>query len=220
MEFLFTYEQYLAATEEYNRYVFPFQVILLIGAIVATALVFTKIKNKSAAVGIILGTSWLWSGIFFHILYLSSLTLAGYFTGGIVILQGIFLFYEALFRNSHLEFKYERSGQHIAGFILVVTGLIIYPLIGVFDNREISKAIVFGLPCTTTIATFGFFMMTGKKFPLYLLVIPSLWAMIGFLISLHILMYEDILLLAAAILADSWLLWRKKYDKVKKAPLE
>jgi hypothetical protein len=39
---------------------------------------------------------------------------------------------------------------------------------------SLETTISFGLPYPTVIATFGFFMLTGTRFPKYLLIIPAI----------------------------------------------
>ena len=66
-----------------------------------------------------------------------------------------------------------------------------------------------GLPGPTIILTFGFLLLTDKKFSRYLLIIPTLWALIGIGTIIRLGVYQDSMMLVAAIIADVWLLKRK-----------
>jgi hypothetical protein len=66
-----------------------------------------------------------------------------------------------------------------------------------------------GLPCPTTILTFGILLLSDKKFSKYLLIIPSLWAIIGITAVMRLGVYQDSMMLIAAIIADVWLIKSK-----------
>lgn len=76
-----------------------------------------------------------------------------------------------------------------------------------------AKTISLGLLCLTTILTFGFFMLTNAKFPKYLLIIPSLWAITGLCAAINFGVFQDFMILIAAIIADIILINRKNEQK-------
>ena len=59
----------------------------------------------------------------------------------------------------------------------------------------------FGLPCPTTIFTFGILLWAKDKIPMYIIGIPLIWAVIGFTAALNLGIKEDTGLLVAAILS-------------------
>ena len=71
------------------------------------------------------------------------------------------------------------------------------------------NTIALGLPCPSAILTFGFLMLVSNKFPKYLLIIPTLWAVIGLSAAINFGVYQDFMLIVAAIVADFNLLKRK-----------
>jgi hypothetical protein len=101
------------------------------------------------------------------------------------------------------------SLQAYFGYFFILYGLIIYPVVGYLIEQNLSQTISIGLPCPTIILTFGFFLLCDKKFSKYLLIIPSLWAVIGISAVLKLGIYQDSMMLIAAIIADVWLLTRK-----------
>ena len=70
-----------------------------------------------------------------------------------------------------------------------------------------------GLPCPTTILTFGFLMITNNKLSKYLLIIPTIWAIIGTGAAINFGVYQDYIMLLSAIIADIYLIKRKKENK-------
>ncbi|MCB0807050.1 MAG: hypothetical protein KDC05_14730 [Bacteroidales bacterium] len=207
------------AWEVYNERIFPIQYLIWLIAVFTVLFLLLKKGNNKNTITVVLGAFWLWSGIFFHILIVTDFAKAGYWFGTIFILQGLFFFYEALFRN---RFTYEKlqHPRHVAGYSIILTSLIIYPFWGLVAGREISQVLLPGLPAPTAIFTFGILLLSSQKFPLYLLVIPAFIALSGLWRAFEIKHYEDILLFASGAVTVSWLLRRRKYDKVKNAPLE
>jgi hypothetical protein len=93
--------------------------------------------------------------------------------------------------------------------------LIIYPVIGYLIEPNLSRTVSVGLPSPTIILTFGFLLLCDKKFSKYLLIIPSLWAVIGISGIIKLGVYQDSIMLIAAIIADIWILKDKSQPDEK-----
>ncbi|HXV44590.1 MAG TPA: DUF6064 family protein, partial [Anaerolineae bacterium] len=73
----------------------------------------------------------------------------------------------------------------------------------------------FGLPCPTTIFTFGLLLWTDHRFPKYLLVIPVIWSLFGLSAAVQLGVLEDIMLLITGLVATTMILYRdKQADKL------
>jgi hypothetical protein len=75
------------------------------------------------------------------------------------------------------------------------------------------KSPTFGLPCPTTIFTFGLLLWTDKKIPKYVLVIPFLWSIVGFSAAVNLKVYEDFGLLVAGIIGTVLILLSERKTK-------
>jgi len=204
----FTSEQFFSIFEQYNSAVFPAQLILFILGLLALGLIHYQKPVKNGLITGFLALLWLWIGIVYHISFFTSINKAAYAFGGLFILQGLFLIVE-LFRNK-LEFSFTGKREAYVGYFFILFGLIIYPLIGYLLEGSSVRTISVGLPCPTTILTFGFFMLTSRQFPKYLLIIPTLWAIIGTAAAVNFGVYQDYLMPLAALIADFYLMPRKK----------
>jgi len=205
----FTTEQFFSVFETYNSNVFPAQIIiLLLGLFILYITLFSRFE-KNTLIGSMLGLFWIWMGAVYHIIFFSSINPPAFVFGTLFILQGIFFLVETLIRKK-LVFSYLRGTRGYLAVILILFGLIVYPLISYFLGGAISKTISFGLPCPTTIATFGFLMLASKKISKYLLIIPSLWAIIGTTAALQFGVYQDFLLIISAIIANIYILQNQK----------
>jgi hypothetical protein len=87
---------------------------------------------------------------------------------------------------------------------------VIYPILGYLFGHVYPKNPTFGLPCPTTIFTFGLLLWTDKIVPKYVLVIPSIWSLIGFVAALFLGIKEDYGLLIAGVLGSILILIRDR----------
>jgi hypothetical protein len=88
--------------------------------------------------------------------------------------------------------------------------LLIYPVLGYFLGHVYPHSPTFGLPCPTTIFTFGLLLWADNKVPKYLLVIPLLWSLIGFLAAFQLGVLEDVMLLITGLVATTLIWYRDK----------
>jgi hypothetical protein len=200
----FTTEEFFSVFENYNSTVFPAQIVLLLLGIFALYMVITQKKRMDRTVGSLLSLFWIWMGAVYHIIFFSPINTAAKIFGALFILQGIFFLIET-YQRKKLEFSYSGNLKENLGLIFILFGLVIYPVISYFLSGSVEKTISFGLPCPTTIATFGFYLMATKKFSKYLLIIPSLWALIGTTAALRFGVYQDFLLIVTAIVANVYI---------------
>lgn len=208
METPFTIEEFFTVFGNYNTSVFPMQLIFIVFGITAIILLHSKKRLSSYFITGFLGLLWLWIGIVYHINFFTSINKAAYVFGGLFIIQGILILIE-MFRKK-LQYTFENTTWKYIGYFLILFGLVIYPIISYILEGSFVKAISLGLPCPTTIFTFGFLMLTNNRFPKHLLIIPTIWAVIGTFAAINFGVYQDYVMLIAAILANIYLLKRKK----------
>ena len=201
----FTTEQFFSVFEKYNRAIFPVQIILFLLVVFALIAIGSKIKQKDKFVSGILGFLWLWIGIAYHISFFSGINKVAFGFGVLFILQGLFFLWEGVLLYN-LKFVFKGSIQAYLGYFFILYGLIVYPIVGYLIEQNLSRTISIGLPCPTIILTFGFLLLSDKKFSKYLLIIPSLWAVIGISAVIKLGVYQDSMMLIAAIIADVWLI--------------
>ena len=210
----FTVEEFLKIFRDYNTAVYPFQFILFLSATYAIYLVFSKKSYSSKAVTWVLVFYWVWIGVVYHIIFFSSINPAAYVFGIIFILQAL-LFIKAGIIDNKLEFRFEKGLNQYIGGLIIFYALLIYPLLGIYFGHIYPENPTFGLPCPTTIFTFGILLMTTKKIPAYIIGIPLVWAIIGFFAAINLGIKEDTGLLIAGVLAVVLII----KDKVKERKL-
>jgi hypothetical protein len=88
----------------------------------------------------------------------------------------------------------------LGGALLVGYALIGYPLLASLLGQQFPATPTFGLPCPTTIFTLGVLLWLQRPAPVFLLIIPLAWSVIGTAAALQLDVREDFGLLVAAVL--------------------
>ena len=208
----FTTEQFFQVFRDYNLTVFPLQVIFNLLAVIVIFLVIKKNKFSDRIISGVLGFFWLWIGIVYHLIFFTAINKAAYIFGVMFIIQGILFLYSGTVRDK-FSFKYKSDVYGVTGVIFILYALIIYPIIGYLAGHTYPDNPTFGLPCPTTIFTFGVLLLTERKIPVYLLIIPLLWSVIGFFAALNFSVYEDTGLLIAGVTGFVMMLFEAKAQR-------
>jgi hypothetical protein len=185
------------------------QIIFYLLATAVVYLIFRKIKNSGKIVSIFLSLLWIWVGTVYHIIYFSTINKAAYLFGSLFILEGIIFFIYG-FVNNKLVLIYSKDIFSITGILFILYALLIYPVLGYFFGREYRYSITLGLPCPTTIFTFGILLLIKKKISLAVLSIPLIWSLIGLSAVLNFSVYEDFGLLISGLIGITLLIKRNR----------
>lgn len=125
------------------------------------------------------------------------------------MVQGILFISFGVWQDK-FSFKFRVDKYGFIGMIFILFALIVYPILGCFFGHVYPSSPTFGLPCPTTIFTFGLLLLNEKKCPLAVLIIPFLWSIIGFMAAFQFGIVEDTGLLVAGLSASSLLIYRNR----------
>ena len=117
--------------------------------------------------------------------------------GGLFVLQGILFIAERFIHVQRFEFHADARG--ITGAIFVVFALVVYPVIGYYNGHVYPSQPTFGLPCPTTIFTFGILLLATRRLSWYFFAVPLIWSVIGFSAAFQFGVYEDVALIISAV---------------------
>jgi hypothetical protein len=209
MKIPFTTEQFFEIIEKYNKAIFPMQLIILLLGIITVIVLHSKTKSKNKIIGGFLGALWIWIGVVYHLVFFTEINKAAYVFGGIFILQGLLLLYETFFRRK-LEFEFRGKIIDYIAYSFIILGIVIYPMLIFFLKDSFASTITLGLPCPSTILTFGFLMLAKPKLSKYILIIPALWTIVGTSAALNFGVYPDYFMPVSALIAIIYLITRKK----------
>jgi len=208
MKLPFTIDQFLQVFKNYNQSIFPLQIFFYLLAFTIVFLSVKRIIATDVIINSILAFFWLWMGLVYNILFFTTINQAAYLFGGIFILQGILLLYYGVIKKK-LSYQFQSDRFGLIGSLLIVYALIIYPLLGYFAGHSFPSSPTFGVPCPTTIFTFGIFLWSSKKMPWMILIIPFFWSIVGFTAAFKLGIWEDSGLFLAGVLSTGILLLRK-----------
>lgn len=215
MKLPFTVKQFFAVFRDYNDHVWPTQIILFSLALLIIFLILAK-RNSDKIITLILSSLWLWMGIVYHLIFFTGINKAAYFFGALFIIQGLLFFVTGVVKNE-ISFRFKLGISGISGAALIVYALILYPLIGYLLGHRSPYSPTFGLPCPTTIFTFGILLWTHQKNAITLLIIPFIWSLIGFSAALFLGIYEDTGLLVAGLLVAITITTMRNKRKLREA---
>ncbi|MBK8982667.1 MAG: hypothetical protein IPM38_10190 [Ignavibacteria bacterium] len=205
----FTADQFLEIFKNYNQGVFPMQIVFYMLSIIVIYLTFRPTAKSDKIISGLLAFFWLWMGVVYHHLYFTEINNAAYLFGVVFILQSILFLTFGVFR-SKLSFAFRSDVYGITGIILILFALIIYPVLGYSFGHVYPYSPTFGLPCPTTIFTFGLLLLSDRKCPLTILVIPFVWSIVGFTAAFNFGIVEDIGLLVSGLLTIIMVLMRNR----------
>jgi len=210
----FSPEEFFSVFGKYNTSLFPSQILIFILAAVLLVLLHNRSKSRHLYTGIFLGALWIWTGAAYHIALFSEINSVAKVFGALFILQGALIILNS-FGKREIRFDLTKGIRGFTAYFLAIFGLIIYPAIGYITGNELIHTISLGLPCPSTIFTFGIFMFASNRLPRYLLIIPSLWAVIGLSAAINFGVVQDFMLIIAAVTANIFLLKKNNGHSVE-----
>lgn len=200
MQLPFSTEDFLAVFRAYNLAVWPVQIALYLLALVLVFIAVFGSRWHRWGVTAGLAVLWAWMGAVYHLVFFSEINPAARAFGGLFLVQAVVWIVWAR-RSPAFSFKPSGGPRLVIGVGLLTYALLGYPLLNLILGHGYPYMPTFGLPCPTTIATFGFLIWAAPRPPWYVWIVPVLWAVIGTSAAFSLGMYEDLGLAAAGVLA-------------------
>jgi hypothetical protein len=195
----FSQDAFFALFEQYNRAIWPAQIVAYVLALGALALAARPVPQSGRAIAAILALAWAWNGVVYHVLFFATINFWADIFGGFFVLQALLLVLTGVVRDK-LAFRVGGDAFSWTGVALTVFALAIYPLIGWLLGHAWPRAPVFGVtPCPMTIFTMGMLLLIAGRTPLHLVAIPVLWSLIGGTAAWFLGVTEDLALPVAGL---------------------
>jgi hypothetical protein len=193
----FSLEMLLDYFAVYNERIWPMQLLGYVAGLLILVPLFRPGKVANQVVTGVLALQWLWVGFVFWVPAASQMVML-YLPAALFAVEGA-LFLNALARG-YLTYGPVDRADTILGLVFVAYALFGYSLVGLCVGHMYPHAVLSPLfPCPTIVLTFGL-LLFAQRVPRYLLVIPTLWALSGFL-WLYLGMYEDAGLVIAGVVS-------------------
>lgn len=183
-------------------------------ALTSIVLIHQNVAVASRFASAILAGLWIWAGVAYHILHFAEINPLARAFGVLFVIQGLLVTGSGVL-NGRLAFTPSTSIAGLTGSVLVAYALFLYPLIGFLSGHGYPAGPTIGVPCPTTILTFGLFMWSIGSLPLNLLVIPVLWAMLAAPAALSWGVIEDIMMPVSALLAMIFVLIARRSRRLQ-----
>jgi Family of unknown function (DUF6064) len=172
----FTSEEFFGVFADYNRAVWPMPVVLVLLAAAALLLVWRDPRFSGLLVAGFLALVWLWMALAYHLAFFARVNPAAYLFAALFGAEAVLLARAGL--HGELSFRAGRDRRSLLAAVFVAYALVGYPLLGAIVGQRFPATPTFGLPCPTTIFTFGL-LLVARPCPLRLLVIPAAWSLLG-----------------------------------------
>lgn len=209
MQTPFTVDQFMEVMLRYNHAVWPVQIALYLLAAALVYLAFRSADGSDPWVAGILAFLWAWMGIAYHWVFFTAINPAAWAFGAFFVLQAIVFLVVGVF-GRHLSFAFEADGFGVMGAVFLAYALVLYPIFGAMAGHPFPDGPTFGLPCPTTIATFGVLLWASRRVPPAVLIIPLVWSMIGTVAALQFGIAEDYGLPVAGVVGTILVLMKNR----------
>lgn len=200
MEMPFSREEFLNVFGQYNSDVWPIQVAFYVLAIIVLIVLFLNHSRKDIIINLVLSFFWLWMGIVYHMIYFSEINPLAPAFGALFVIQALIFGYFGIVR-SRLQYRPDKTAYRVVGIILMLYGLVIYPITSFSFGHVYPKVPTFGLPCPTTIFTFGILLLSAFRLSWYIYLILLLWSVIGVSAAIELSIKEDFALGLTGVIA-------------------
>jgi len=208
MDLPFTASQFFQVFAAYNQSVWPAQYLLLLGAVAVVVLALRAPFRAGRFAAALLAFLWAWMGVAYHLAFFWSINPVAPAFAILSLASAVAFAWLGLFKRG-LQFESGWSRPKVIGLALIVAALFAYPVAGEMLGHRYPAAPTFGLPCPTTIFTFGVLLMATPAMSRLQVIGPLLWALIGTTAAFALGVLQDLALVAAAV-AGLWLLARRQ----------
>lgn len=214
----FTLDQFLGVFVIYNDAIWPAQVAAYLLGVIAVAALFRPGPASDRLVSGILALMWLWTGVLYHGLFFSAVNPAAFGFGALFVVEGLAFLYAGVVRDG-LRFGLRPGLPAVVGAAFILYAAVLYPLIGIATGHGWPAMPMFGVtPCPVVIVTFGFYLLTARRFSYWLLVVPFVWSLIGGSAAILLDVPQDWLLLLSGIVAVPLIVIRDRRSAAVAAP--
>jgi hypothetical protein len=193
MRLPFTIDQFFDVFARYNAAIWPAHMVLTCAGItIAVAAVW---GFRRVAIGG-LAALWVWMAVAYHIAFFASINPAAYLFAALFLLEAIVL---AAMAARRADVYVASRAELITGFALIAYAMIGYPLTAFLAGQRYPAVPTFGVPCPTTIFTFGVFCLFASELPLRTMVVPMFWTAVSLFAASRLDVPEDFALPVAAL---------------------
>lgn len=199
MRLPFSVEQFFAVFVQYNTTVWPAQCVLFALGLIAVVLVLWPRARSGSIVSAILALLWAWLGVVYHLMFFTAINPLAIAFAVLSLVGALAFVWWGVIRR-RLQFARSARWRAWTGGALLIYALLAYPALSWMVGHHYPALPTFGLPCPTTIFTFGVLAFLARPYPWQVFVVPVLWSLIGGQAAFLLSIPQDLGLLVAGAL--------------------
>jgi hypothetical protein len=207
MDMPFTRAQFFEAFAAYNEAIWPLQLVLNVVAVAMGVYLIRRPQRAGRTISLGLALLWLWLATGYHLAFFWAINPAAPVFAAVSLAAAAAFVWLGVYRSS-LRFHAGLNAGKIAGLCMMAFSLAVYPVLGALLGDRYPAAPTFGLPCPTTIFTFGVLLMAARPVPGMLVIFPLAWAVIGSFAAFLLDVTQDLALVPTAAFGVHLLLER------------
>lgn len=205
----FTTDQFLAVIADYNAAIGPIALLLLVAGVAMAGWGLRPSPRGDRAIPALLTFLWAWMGTVYHWGFFTTINPAAWLFGGMFVVEAVLLAWYGV-AAGRLAFRFRPDTYGIVGALFLAYGLVVYPILGALAGHGYPDGPTFGLPCPTTIATFGILLWSTRRVPGWLLAIPAAWSLVGGSAAFQFGIPEDYGLIVAGVVGTALIVVRNR----------
>lgn len=163
----------------YNKAIFPAQAVALLLALAAIAYTVWPHRGGDRIIPALLAAGWLWSGIVYLGGHYAAINWAGAYYEAAFVVQAAMLLGWGVIRGA-LRFRFDGGARAWAGAGFAAIAIVIHPLVERALGRGWAELQYVGVsPDPTELVTLALLLMSARRVPWWLLLVPALWLVIA-----------------------------------------
>lgn len=199
----FSRAQFFDVFAAYNTAVWPAQAALLLLAAGLLVLVLRAPARAGRPVAFGLAFLWAWMALAYHLAFFRAVNPAAPVFAALSLLAAAVFAWSGA--RGRLRFAPLPPARRWPGLVVVAYALILYPVAGLLAGHRYPAFPTFGLPCPTTLYTFGLLFLSAPGTSRLLAVVPLAWALVGTSAALLLGVPQDLGLAVAAAGGACWI---------------
>lgn len=204
----FTTQQFLDVITRYNEAVWPMQVVLYL---LAALMIYRAARTSVSAdrwVAAALALLWAWMGIVYNGLFFTEINPAAWLFG--ILFLAAAAAFAAVAVRGRFALRFEPDAFGFTGAAFLAYALAAYPILGALAGHPYPDGPTFGLPCPTTIMTFGLLLWATMRVPWWAILVPAIWSLIGGSAAFRFGIPEDYGLIVAGVVGTALIIVKNR----------
>jgi len=194
----FSSEAYYALFAEYNRAVWPAQIVALMLGLLALVSAGRPFGLSDRLIATILVVFWVWSGLIYHWHYFAGINFAAPVLAVLFLFQALLLIWTGIIRG-RIAFRFSGDLYAWAGAALAIYALAFHAISSYLVGHLWPALPAFGVtPSSVLLFTLGMLLMAEPRVPWHLVVLPVVLCIVGALGAWFLNVREDLPLAVAS----------------------